>query len=124
VVRNAVFGAAAVSSGKSKLKNLCQGQTMIWFSSATDSDNPNILKDVGKLAQKYKENTLLIGGSVDDLIITAQTFVELEGLPSKVVLFGQLLGLIQYPATSIASLLSQTPQVLAASLEQHKKQLE
>jgi ribosomal protein L10 len=122
-VRNGVFAAAAKRDGKRDLTNLFQGQTMVWFSNATDSENPKLLQDVAKIADQYKQFVFLTGGMMENIILTADTFQDVKALPPKAVLFAEILGLIQYPGTTIASILSQTPQTLAANLDQHVKQL-
>jgi large subunit ribosomal protein L10 len=123
-VRNAVFAAAAKSDQKHQLKNLFQAQTMVWFSNASDSENPSLLQDVGKIATKYKTFLFMTGGMMEGDVITAETFNDLRSLPPKAVLFGELLGLLQYPASTLTSILARPPQQLTSSLEQHVKQLE
>jgi large subunit ribosomal protein L10 len=122
-VRNAVFAAAAKSDQKHQLKNLFQAQTMVWFSDVDDTTSPNLLQDVGKIAQKYKTYLFMTGGMMEGDVITTETFNELKSLPPKAVLFAQLLGVLQHPASNLASILSRTPQLLTANLEQHVKQL-
>ena len=119
-VRNAVFGAACAQTGKQELRNLFQGPTLVIFSSASDSQAPDLIKNAASLLKKQTTNTMLVGGFIDDFIFSAQKFKEIEALPPKIQILGELLGLIQFPASTIAQMLSQTPQVLAASLEQYQ----
>ena len=122
-VRNGVFGAACANAGLEGMRNLFQGPTLAIFSSASDTQAPNLIKDAAGILKKYTANTLLVGGHFDRFIFSSEKFDEIKSLPSKVQLFGELLGLLQYPGSTIAQILSQTPQVLAASLEQHQKQI-
>lgn len=123
-VRNSIFRAAAKQIGLTKLGNLFQGQTMILFTDIDNNENPNLIKQVAHLSEKYKNNLLLVGGNVEGMIITLDTFKEIKELPSKVQLLGELLSVIGNPANSIALSLSQTPQLLSATLDQHIKQLQ
>lgn len=122
-VRNGVFGAACANAGLEEMRNLFQGPTLAIFSSASDSQAPNLIKDAAGVLKKYAESTLLVGGHFDRFIFSAEKFEEIKALPPKVQLFGELLGLLQYPGSNIAQILSQTPQILTASLLQHQKQI-
>ena len=116
-----MFAAACSQIGKQELRNLFQGPTLVIFSSALDSQAPDLIKNAANILKKQQASTLLVGGFMDDFILSAQKFDEIKALPPKAQILGELLGLIQYPASAIAQILSQTPQVLAASLEQYQK---
>lgn len=120
-VRNGVFRAACKQDNQG-LMNLFQGQSMVWFSNTTDNDNPKFLLDLYKVSNKYKQHLFLVGGKMDDMVLTLDGFDHVKTLPNKTQLLGQLLGLLQYPAGQLTATLSSTPQLLAASLDQHVKQ--
>jgi large subunit ribosomal protein L10 len=121
LVRNAVFAAAARSQNLKGLNNLFQGQTLVWFS---QSDNENIIKNAAKIAKDFSDNLLLVGAHIDSTILTADTFEDVKNLPPKTILYGQLLGLLNYPASHLVSILQQHPQMLAATLDQRRADLE
>lgn len=123
-IRNTVFSAAARNLGHGGLKNLFQGPTMIWFSAKSENDAPDMVKDIAKLADRYKQHLLLVGASLDGFVLSADTFASVKQLPPKTVLYGELLGLLSYPGSNITRVLSQTPSLLASSLEQHLKDQE
>lgn len=120
-VQNSLFSAAAVSQKQEGLVNLFQGQTLLFFSNASDTESPTMVQDIGKISTKYNKNILLMGGSIDRFVISADTFNDVKKLPPKIVLYGQLLGLIGHPGSAITSTLAQTPQLLTSSLEQYSK---
>ncbi|KAI8897963.1 hypothetical protein BC833DRAFT_591728 [Globomyces pollinis-pini] len=124
-VRNGLFSAAAKFHDPkyAKMKNLFQGPTTVWFSNVSDQENPKLIQEVARIATKYKKNVILVGGAVDGHVLTANTFNQVKDLPPKAVLYGELLGLLQYPGSTITNILSQTPNTLSATLQQHEKQL-
>ncbi|KAJ3337359.1 hypothetical protein HDU91_001509, partial [Kappamyces sp. JEL0680] len=93
-IRNAVFGAAANNANLPQMRNLFQGPTLVWFSPLSDEQAPNLIQDVSRITQKYKQHLLLVGGCVDGLVLSADTFEDIKKLPPKIVLYGELLGLI------------------------------
>jgi ribosomal protein L10 len=119
-VRNSVFKACAKDLKKPEIANLFQGQNIVLF---TNNDNDQVIKDVGKIALKFRDHLLLVGGDIEGMVVTNNTFNMIKTMPSKQQLFQQILGIIQQPAHNIVSLLGQTPQMLAATLDQHEKNL-
>ncbi|KAJ3270110.1 YmL10 [Terramyces sp. JEL0728] len=115
-VCNGVFRACCKDNKLEKFANLFQGPTTILFS------NQEIVPDVVKIGNKYKQHLILVGGKLDDFMVTSDTFEDVKKLPSKAQLLGELLGVLSYPAANISRVLQQSPMVLAASLEQYSKQ--
>ena len=122
-VRNSVFGAACKTQGKGNMRNLFQGQTLVWFSNATDAENPNIIKDVATAIKKHN-HLLLVGADLEGMLITAQNFDQVVKLPSKQQLYGELLGVLSHPGGTIARILEQNQQSLTTTLDQRIKDLE
>ena len=120
-VKNGVFSAAARNLQHKNLGDLFQGPTLIWFSSLSDMEAPTMIKDVAAIVEKTP-NMLLVGASIDKLVLTADTFKEVKDLPPKSIIYGELLGLISYPSEAITNIMSHGPQILASTLDQHVNQ--
>ena len=122
LVRNAVFAAACKSQGKGNMKNLFQGQTLVWFSNATDAESPNLVKDVAAAIKKHN-HLLLVGADLEGMLVTAQNFEQVVKMPSKQQLYGELLNLLAHPGSSIARILEQNHHALALTLDQRLRDM-
>lgn len=74
-----------------------------------------VIKDKGKPTFK--------GGLFENKLVTSEEIMELSKLPSKEVMIGQLLGLMQAPLSQFASVLSSLPRNLMIGLTAHEKNL-
>nr|KAJ3420366.1 hypothetical protein HK105_005751 [Polyrhizophydium stewartii] len=126
LVRNRIFEAASRGVyGKTELARigkLAQGPTLLIFSDLSDAEAPNLIRDFAKTIKPNKK-MLLVGGKIDSMLVTADTFASVLQLPTLAHLRAELVGLLEMPAQRIVGTLSQTPSALLATLQQHQNQI-
>src|SRR3989344_664184 len=74
-----------------------------------------VIKDKGKPTFK--------GGLFENNLVSPDEIIELSKMPSKEVMIGQLLGLMQAPLSQFASVLGCLPRNLMSGLTAHEKNL-
>ena len=125
MIKNSVFGAALdhIDPANSILKNLIVGPTILVFSKATDSEQPDLLKDFARVSHKYKSKSLVVGAKWDGKVYSLEGLEQITKLPNIMQLQSQLVGLLSMPAQRLVGTLNQSPMVLARLLSQHQENL-
>ena len=116
VTQNRLTKIALQDSGFDAVSYLFKGPTVVAYS----SDPVSAAKVVVEFARK-NDKFILIGAIMDKSILDVESIKSLALLPSLDVLRGQLLGIIQAPATRLAGILqapaSQLARVISAYSE-------
>lgn len=114
VVKNTLTERAADQAGAEGLKDYLQGPTAMTFVRGDAAAAAKALNDFartsGLLAFK--------GGWMDGRSLSADEIVSISRLPSREVLYGQLVGLIASPLTGLAAGLSNLISGLGRQLQQ------
>jgi large subunit ribosomal protein L10 len=113
VVKNSFLKRAMSDSGLPDLAQNLNGQTAIVTG---EKDVAPVAKILKAFAAEFKIAALKIG-VVDKSVLSRQEIESLAELPSREVLLGQLLGLIQGPATRFARMLNEPASSLARLLK-------
>ena len=101
VAKNSLAKLALVGTDASGLKGLFTGPVMLAF-----ADDPVAAPKVASDFAKGNEKFVLLGGSLGTTIMDANSVKALASLPSLNELRARLLGMIQTPATRIASVVA------------------
>lgn len=112
IVKNTLTERAADDAGAGDLKVHLEGPTALTFVRG------DIATAAKALASFQKEHELLVfkGGLMGTTVIGADEITALSKLPSRQVLYGQLVGLIASPITGLARSLNGLPGGLAIAL--------
>jgi large subunit ribosomal protein L10 len=102
VTKNTLLRRALKELGLPDFGNQLSGQTAIVVGEKDVCAAAKILRN---FSDEFKKPEIK-GGILDFGILTKQQVLNLADLPSKEVLLGQILGLIQTPATQIVRILS------------------
>ncbi|KAG1151625.1 hypothetical protein G6F37_004906 [Rhizopus arrhizus] len=114
VLRPSVFSAALRSTKYCNLQPLLTGPSCVLYSNADDSTD--ILKKSVELLSKNKK-LLLLGGKLDDILLTQSDVLKVVDLPSLDQLRAQVVGVIEAPARKLISTLSQPANELHSVLD-------
>ena len=114
VVKNTLFKIAATNAKLGFSDNMVTGPIAIAYS----SDPVAAAKGVVEFAKK-NENLKLIGGIVDNIALSIAEINILSKLPSLDELRGQIIGLLQAPATKLVSVLQAPAGQLARVISAH-----
>jgi large subunit ribosomal protein L10 len=114
VVKNTLTERAADAAGAEALKDLLNGPTALAFVRGDAAAAAKALRDYGR------ETELLPfkGGYMDGAALTAEDIGNIARLPSRQVLYGQLVGVIAHPISGLARTLNQLIGGLAIALGQ------
>ena len=117
VVKNTTLRHAAKEAGLPDLNAALTGMTAVVVGGAKSdiSAAAKILKQFGKEFEKPKMKLCVMGREV----LTSEQVAAVADLPSLDVLRGQLIGLIQSPATKLAVVLGAPASQLARLLKAH-----
>ncbi|MGR4000619.1 MAG: 50S ribosomal protein L10 [Alphaproteobacteria bacterium] len=77
------------------------------------SEGVGVSKVCAEYAKEWSERFVIIGGVMDGALLSAADMDALARLPSLDVLRGQLVGLLQSPATKLARVLNEPAAMLA-----------
>lgn len=117
VVRSEIFNAVLRKTKYANLEPLVMGgPTCVFHTNVKDAEHPELLKKALQTLNKNKK-LLLLGGKIDDVLLSqadVQKVVELPGLPQ---LQAELLGVLETPARKLISLLSSPAQELHSVLD-------
>ena len=108
VTKNRLTKLALEGTDKSELSELFDGPTAIAYS----NDPVELTKLLTNFA-KNNSNLVILGGIMDNEILTVEKIEILSKLPSLEEIRAQLIGLISTPARNIASVLNAPPGDLA-----------
>lgn len=112
IVKNTLTERAADAAGAGDLKVHLEGPTALTFVRG------DIAMAAKALSNFQKENELLVfkGGLMNGEVIDADTIKSLSKLPSRDVLYGQLVGIVASPITGLARSLNAMTSGLAVAL--------
>ena len=112
VVKNTLSKIAASNAGVKDVASLLKGPTAIAYS----ADPVIAAKKVVEFAKANNKLTV-IGGIVDNEILSAEQVIELSKLPSLDELRGKIIGVLQAPASRIVGVLQAAPAQLARVIQ-------
>jgi large subunit ribosomal protein L10 len=118
VVKNTLTERAADEAGAEPLKALLEGPTALTFVRGDAAAAAKALRD-------YARETDLVpfkGGMMDGSPLTAADIGAIAQLPSRDVLYGQLVGVVAHPISGLARTLNQLVGGLAIALGQVQEQ--
>jgi large subunit ribosomal protein L10 len=118
VVKNTLTERAADQAGAEALKELLEGPTALTFVHGDAAAAAKALRDYGR------ETDLLPfkGGIMDGNPLTAEDIGNIARLPSRDVLYAQLVNIVAYPLSGLARTLNQLIGGLAVALGQIQEQ--
>jgi large subunit ribosomal protein L10 len=120
VAKNSILQRAAADSAAEGLSPHFQGPIAVALSYGDPIGLAKILTEFSKAHQVFE----IKGGLVDGEVVDPSQIAMLAELPSLDVLRGQLIGLIQAPATKLARLLVEPGAQIARLVEAHRAQQE
>lgn len=112
VLRPSVFAAALRTTKFLNLEPLLSGPTCV----LTTNGNEEVLKKSVELLAKNKK-LLLLGGKLDDVLLTQSDVMKVVDLPSLDQLRAQVVGVVEAPARKLISTLSQPGNELHSVLD-------
>lgn len=113
VVKNTLVRRAVENTKFEALKDNLGGPVGIIIGYADPVELAKTVAQFRELGDKFK----IRGGVLDGKALTAQEIDALATLPPKEVIFAQLLGLLQAPATRLARLLNEPGSAMARLLD-------
>ena len=118
IVKNTLTERAADEAGAESLKELLEGPTALTFVRGDAAAAAKALRDYGR------ETELLPfkGGFMDGHPLTADDIASIARLPSRDVLYAQLVGIVAHPISGLARTLNQLIGGLAIALGQVRDQ--
>ena len=118
VVKNTLTERAADEAGAEPLKDLLEGPTALAFVRGDAAAAAKTLRD-------YARETDLLpfkGGFMDGVTLSPEDIGNIARLPSRDVLYGQLVNIVAYPLSGLARTLNQLVGGLAVALGQIQEQ--
>ena len=118
IVKNTLTERAADEAGADALKELLEGPTALTFVRGDAAAAAKALRDYGR------ETELLPfkGGFMDGNALTAEDIGAIARLPSRDVLYAQLVGIVAHPISGLARTMNQLIGGLAIALGQVREQ--
>ena len=113
VVKNNLFKLALKKVGKDGLDDYIKGPIGVAFAGEEFGEIAKILKDFGKEQEKFS----FAAGIMDDVIYNQDQIKTIADLPSREVLLGQIMSLINAPASGIAMGINQIMASLARGIQ-------
>jgi large subunit ribosomal protein L10 len=120
VVKNSLTERAADETGTAELKPLLQGPTALTFVRGDAALAAKAIADYGRLTQLLPFK----GGLMDGAALDADQLRSISRLPSREVLYGQLVGVVASPVTGLVRTLGALIGGLAVALGQVREQRE
>ncbi|MGF1679006.1 MAG: 50S ribosomal protein L10 [Candidatus Methylacidiphilales bacterium] len=119
VVKNTFLRRALNDAGVEDLKDVLKGQSAIAFGS---SDMSAAAKTIKTFASEFEKPEIRLG-VLDRAVLKADQVRAIAELPPREVLLAQLLGVLNAPATKLATLINtpatQLAQVIKANVEKN-----
>lgn len=116
VLRSGVFGAALRETKFCNLEPLVNGPTCVLTTNVGDTEHPELLKKSVELLSKNKK-LLLLGGKLDNVLLTQADVLKVVELPSIEQLRAQVVGVIEAPVRKLLSTLEQPAGELSSVLD-------
>jgi large subunit ribosomal protein L10 len=120
VVKNSLTERAADEVGATTLKELLEGPTALTFVRGDIATAAKAVADYGRATQLLPFK----GGLMDGAAIDPEQIRSLSRLPSREVLYGQLVGVVASPIGGLVRTLSALVSGLAVALEQVREKKE
>lgn len=120
VVKNSLTERAAEEVGKPELKTLLIGPTALTFVRGDAATAAKAIADYARATQLLPFK----GGTMGAEALEAQQIVAISKLPSREVLYGQLVGVVASPVSGLVRTLSALVSGLAVALGQVKEKKE
>jgi large subunit ribosomal protein L10 len=120
VVKNSLTERAADQTGAGELKPLLQGPTALTFVRGDAASAAKAIADYARLTQLLPFK----GGLMDGAPLDADQLRAISRLPSREVLYGQLVGVVASPVTGLVRTLGALIGGLAVALGQVREQKE
>jgi large subunit ribosomal protein L10 len=120
VVKNSLTERAADEVGATTLKDLLEGPTALTFVRGDIATAAKAVADYGRATQLLPFK----GGLMDGAAIDPEQIRSLSRLPSREVLYGQLVGVVASPIGGLVRTLSALVSGLAVALEQVREKKE
>jgi len=114
VVKNSLTGRAADKAGAETLKEYLNGPTALTFVRGDVATAAKAIADYGRATQLLPFK----GGLMDGAVIDVDQIRSLSRLPSRDVLYGQLVGIVASPVSGLVRTLSALVGGLASALGQ------
>jgi large subunit ribosomal protein L10 len=118
VVKNSLTERAAEEAGAATLKELLQGPTALTFVRGDIATAAKALADYGRATQLLPFK----GGLMDGAALDSEQIRALSRLPSREVLYGQLVGVVASPVSGLVRTLGALVGGLAVALGQVQEQ--
>jgi large subunit ribosomal protein L10 len=112
VVKNSLTERAADQAGVTQLKELLAGPTALTFVRGDAATAAKAIADYARLTQKLAFK----GGVMDGITLAPEQVTAISRLPSRNILYGQLVGLVASPITGLARTLNALIGGLAVAL--------
>ncbi|KAI8065480.1 hypothetical protein BC940DRAFT_304212 [Gongronella butleri] len=116
VIRSGVFGSVLRSTEYANLEPLVSGPTCVLTTNADDAEYPELLKSVTNVLLKNKK-MLLLGGKLDQTLLTQADVTKIIELPGIDQLRAELLGTIEAPARKLLRTLESPAQQVHSILD-------
>ena len=113
VAKNTLVRRAIQNTKVAALDTNLGGPVGLVVSSADPVELAKTVSSFREFGEKFK----IRGGVLDGKALTAEEISALAALPPREVIFGQLLGLLQAPATRLARLLNEPASAVARLLD-------
>jgi large subunit ribosomal protein L10 len=118
VVKNSLTERAADKAGAEALKSVLQGPTALTFVRGDAATAAKALSD----AQRVTEVLAFKGGLMDGQVVSPEDIGAIARLPSREVLYAQLVGTVAAPLTGLARTLNALISGIAVQLGQIRDQ--
>ncbi|GAN08237.1 50S ribosomal protein L10 [Mucor ambiguus] len=116
VLKSGVFSAALRETKFANLEPLVSGPTCVLSTNVADAENPDLLKKSVELLAKNKK-MLLLGGKLDNVLLTQADVLKVVELPPLDQLRAQVVGVIEAPARKLLGTLEQPANELHSVLD-------
>ena len=120
VVKNSLASRAVVGTAAADLENLFVGPTAVIWAKGDPVSSAKLISDFAKEAETFKVK----GGVVHGSTVSAKDIDALAKLPSREELLGNLLALINAPATQLLRTINAPAQQLVGTLGAWQRELE
>ncbi|MDY6935563.1 MAG: 50S ribosomal protein L10 [Spirochaetota bacterium] len=113
VIKNNIFNRALQEAGFKDISNFLKGPIAVAFTNQDLSDAAKMLKEFGK----EQENFSYFLGVMDDVIYEEDSLKRIADLPSKEILIGKIMSLLNTPATMLSQIINQSIASLARGIQ-------
>jgi large subunit ribosomal protein L10 len=115
VLRSGLFSSVLRNTQYANLEPLISGPTCIFSTDMADTESATLKKSVETLSKNKK--LLLLGGKMDQVLLTQEDVLKVVDLPSIDQLRAQVVGVIEAPARKLLATLEQPASELHSVLD-------